>query len=378
MSPRMHTPTNFDAHISDLVMAFAIGAIVFIVLTLGAYAWAAWNPISRPHLNRVSFRLLVYALVANLIYAISMIAGTRLTAGAACNFNAFFANTCLMFAGIMFFCMALNLQLVLVHGVNGRKMERYYVLGGLILPVAFNCPSYAAGALGFYEANSTCWFNSRDPAVQLRWFVGTQAVWMFFMSACEVMSFLTIVGYMVVCHRITSGVAGTVTSSFPRPPTIPKPPIVLYRKIIMRIGLYPFFSCFFNITGCLLDLHQVQHPDLSQELNWRLGIVDLLIYVLRPLMYALLAATDPSFLHALHALRRPASDTAFYHPDPTQVRVGLQCNTANTLSSSVTGSVDSTPRYGELEAGNAPKPEESTSVDVDHNPESVPDVTRQI
>jgi hypothetical protein len=89
-------------------MAFAITAIAFILFTLGGFAWAAWNPVSRPHLNRVSFRLLVYALVAkyavllstrtvltevlSMIYAISMIGGTKLTAGAACNLNAFFAN----------------------------------------------------------------------------------------------------------------------------------------------------------------------------------------------------------------------------------------------------------------------------------------------
>ena len=127
-------------------MAFVITAIAFILFTLGGVAWAAWNPVSRPQLNRVSFRFLVYALVAkyamclsartvltevySMIYAISMIGGTKLTVGAACNFNAFFANvrerstnksstqiftvlqSSLMFAGIMFSSIALSLQYV--------------------------------------------------------------------------------------------------------------------------------------------------------------------------------------------------------------------------------------------------------------------------
>jgi hypothetical protein len=125
----MHVPTSFDAHISsalslvlleppvpdylsfsDLIMGLAVPSIIFIVLILGAYAWAAWNPVSRPHLNRVSFRLLVYALIAkyklrsilpshiadwrdfSLAYAVGMISGTKLKAGAACNGSTFFYN----------------------------------------------------------------------------------------------------------------------------------------------------------------------------------------------------------------------------------------------------------------------------------------------
>ncbi|KAJ7493798.1 hypothetical protein FB451DRAFT_1387947 [Mycena latifolia] len=299
MSRTLHTPTNFDAHIPDVVMAFAVLAIAAIVLTLGGYAWAAWSPVSRPHLNRVSFRLLVYALVANLLYAVSMIVGTRLTAGAACNFNTFAENAVLMFAVVMFASMAINLQLVLVHGVNGQKMERYYVLTAFALAVACNVPPYAAGALGFWEANSTCWFNSPNPAVQLWWFIGSQAFWLILMSTCEVISFLAIVGYMIIGQRLGSGIFVPATSSFPRPPAIPKPPIVFYCTIILRIGLYPLISCFFTITGCILDLHQVQDPEMT-EVNWRWCIVNLLVYALRPMMYSLLAATDPRSLFYAH------------------------------------------------------------------------------
>ncbi|KAJ7739983.1 hypothetical protein DFH07DRAFT_70870 [Mycena maculata] len=293
MSPQLHTPTSFDAHTNDLITAFAVAAIVFILLTLGAYAWAAWNPTSRPHLNRVSFRLLVYALVANLMYVSMMISGARVGAGAGCSFNAFFLDVCLMFAGLMFCSMALNLQLVLVHGVNGQKMEWYYVLGGLLMATACNIPSYAAGTLGFYgsRGNSTCWFNDPDPAIQLRWFIGTQGFWLFLMSLCEVVSFSTIVGHMLFRYRISKDLSGTVTTSV-FTPTIPKPPIVLYRGIILRIGLYPLFSCFLNLTSGILDLHVIRDP-VPTEVNWRLSIVALFAYSIRPMMYILLAATDP-------------------------------------------------------------------------------------
>ncbi|KAJ7431169.1 hypothetical protein FB451DRAFT_1490359 [Mycena latifolia] len=203
MSHKLHIPTNFDAHIPDLVMAFTVVAITAIVFTLGGYAWAAWNPVSRPHLNRVSFRLLVYALVANLLYAVSMIAGTRLGAGAACNFNTFASNVVLMFAGVMFASMAINLQ--------------------------------------FWEANATCWFNSPNPAVQLRWSLDHRH------SGCS------------SCRRAKSYHFSRLWGIWP--PDHPKTTYVLYRTIILRIGLYPLISCFFTITGCILDLHQVQDPE---------------------------------------------------------------------------------------------------------------------
>ncbi|KAJ6496122.1 hypothetical protein C8R45DRAFT_985070 [Mycena sanguinolenta] len=329
MSPRLHTPTAFDAHISDLIMAIAIPSIVLILFILSAYAYTAWNHVSRPYLNRVSFRLLVYALIANLAYSAGMISGVHLKAGAACNGSTFFYDACLMFAGIMFFCMALNLQLVLVYRVNGNKMEKYYILVAIFLALALNIPPYAAGALGYWDLNETCWYNSPDPAEQLRWFVGTQAFWMFFMSAGEVISFLTIVGFMIFRHRSLSVASESTASSLSQPP-IAIPPIILYRKMILRIGLYPLVSCFVNITGAVLDLHTVLDSTYT-EVNWRLGIVDLLIYDLRPLIYATLAATDPSFLRAVRALRYPNSDPG----EGTPVHVSLQeRNTAASTSGS--------------------------------------------
>ncbi|KAJ7187731.1 hypothetical protein GGX14DRAFT_580838 [Mycena pura] len=38
-------------------------------LLLVAVAYLQWNPASRPHLNRVSFRLLLYALITKCVQA---------------------------------------------------------------------------------------------------------------------------------------------------------------------------------------------------------------------------------------------------------------------------------------------------------------------
>ncbi|KAJ6487938.1 hypothetical protein C8R45DRAFT_261762 [Mycena sanguinolenta] len=360
MSPRLHTPTSFDAHIPDLIMGLAIPAIVFILLILGAYAYTAWNAVSRPHLNRVSFRLLVYALVANLAYAAGMISGTKLKAGSACNGSTFFYDSCLMFAGFMFFCMALNLQLVLVHGVNGTKMEKWYILGAILLTLGCNIPPYAAGALGYWDLNATCWYNSPDPKVQLAWVVGTQSFWMFLTSTGEVIIFLSI----VLSPRVRAVIAGTVMVSPPIAPNV-NPPVVLNRKMILRIGLYPLFSCFLNVTGAALDIHTVLDTTYT-EVNWRLGIVDLLIYDLRPLMYAALAATDPSFLRALRALRHPELEAQF---------ITLQSKATTNMFGGVT-SVGQASQNGDM--GTATKTDAESALSESLNFGSGPELTRQL
>lgn len=48
----------------DVVLTFGITSIVLTASLLLAIAYAAWNPVSRHHLGRVSFRLLVCALIA--------------------------------------------------------------------------------------------------------------------------------------------------------------------------------------------------------------------------------------------------------------------------------------------------------------------------
>ncbi|KAJ7919639.1 hypothetical protein B0H13DRAFT_237946 [Mycena leptocephala] len=53
--------------IRDVILASSIPGVALSVLFLAAAAYLQWNPVLRPHLNRVSFRLLVYALIANIV-----------------------------------------------------------------------------------------------------------------------------------------------------------------------------------------------------------------------------------------------------------------------------------------------------------------------
>lgn len=41
------------------------------------------------------------------------------------------------------------LRLVVVHGMNGRRMERFYVIGSLFMSLLLTIPPYATGQYGY-------------------------------------------------------------------------------------------------------------------------------------------------------------------------------------------------------------------------------------
>ncbi|KAJ7619773.1 hypothetical protein DFH06DRAFT_1060860 [Mycena polygramma] len=304
--------SSLDDSSSRVILGLMIPGICLTTVLLILYAYAAWNPISRRYLDRVSFRLLVYALLAHLVYGTFFVVGAlAASSGWRCGLFAFVTNLSLMFSAGMFFCMALNLPLVLAYHVNGQKMEKYYILGTAFICLVCNLPPYASGNLGLYavDGSETCWYRGPNRASIRGWLIGTQTFWMLLASTGEVTSFFIIVGYLIVHEldtryfRTDSRLNASCDSSVLRPPgsTIRR-----FRNIILRIGLYPLVSCLINISASVLDLYVMMHP--QAPLTWRLNIGDLAIYAARPLIYGLLAATDPSFLRAFRALRHPDSE----------------------------------------------------------------------
>ncbi|KAJ7776390.1 hypothetical protein B0H16DRAFT_1506641 [Mycena metata] len=287
-------------NLQDTVLAFGITGVALTAALLLSIAYVAWNPVTRPHLNRVSFRLLVCALISNLIFAASFIPVFP-GPSAGCSFLAFFGVTSLMFSACMFFCIALNLQLVVVHCVNGNMMEKYYYIGSVVFVAICNITPYAAGQYGYY--NGDCWFNNPDPEVQFRWLVGSQSVWSLVMSTGEVVSFFVILAYMLrQQYKIRSIQWSSVLSS-----ERSNPPIIAYRSTIIRIGLCPLLSCCLSFTGSILDIWLAKSP-VTTNLQWKLSL-DLCVYGLRPILYTLLAARDPAFVRAIGALRNHGKTT---------------------------------------------------------------------
>ncbi|KAJ7087636.1 hypothetical protein B0H15DRAFT_842694 [Mycena belliarum] len=318
-------------------LAIGCGAsgIVLMMIVLVTFAYMAWNPISRPYLNRVSFRLLVYALITNLLWLASSLPMLFITGpGPACTFVAFGSNTALMATGFFFFFISLNLVLVLVYGFNGRAMEKYYLIATFIICAVCNITPLAAGQYGFWARGQTCWFNEPDPAGHLRWLIGARAFPLLLQAVVEVVLFVILLSFMLGPqmrnNRVTSNPSSTSSS------TVPPPPIVRYRGVVLRIGLYPLCSCMLNFTSCILDLYGSNYVATVQAITpvlVRIAYSTAIVFSLRGLCYALLAITDPSFIRAFQALRAASrSDSS------TSARTSLSGSVPGTHSQSTMSS----------------------------------------
>ncbi|KAJ7352133.1 hypothetical protein DFH08DRAFT_990264, partial [Mycena albidolilacea] len=283
-----------------VVLGLIIPGLVLITALLALYGYAAWNLVSRRYLDRVSFRLLAYSLVANLVFGVSF---TMSTLGGyhgwRCSLSSFITNN-----------------------INGQAMEKYYVAGTTLICLICNVLPYASGNLGHVLIPAeTCWYNSANTAIRFRWFIGTQTSWMIITVVGEVGAFLIILGYLVT-HEIyllrcplhteatySSGGAGST--------------ILKFRNIILRIGLYPLASFVLNLTAAVIDLHEFRKHEMGARKSTKLDMILLLVNAAtcagRPLIYGLLAATDPSFIRALNALRHPEAES------PTQFNGRSYC-----------------------------------------------------
>ncbi|KAJ6493356.1 hypothetical protein C8R45DRAFT_989555 [Mycena sanguinolenta] len=302
-----HVPRSFDDHLRIVVLGILISGIIFSAMVLMAFAYTASKRRSRAHLHRVSFRLLVYALVSNFILGLTLIPMEMFMTGpispAGCTFAAFASNASLLFSACMYFCMALNLQLVLIHGVNGFMMQKYYVIGSSLLVGVCNItPLAVGGQLGFYD--NLCWFSNPDPVLRFRWLLGTQSFWLFLMAFSELVCFVFLMSYMLrrlmAMRRIRSDISAEMSAL--QHVAHSAAPILQFRAIILRITLYPLLSCVLGFSGTTLDLYLAKHLE-NTKLNVQLTALDHCIFNARPFLYAVLAAIDPSFLRAIGALR---------------------------------------------------------------------------
>ncbi|KAJ7804609.1 hypothetical protein B0H13DRAFT_2158749 [Mycena leptocephala] len=294
LSPRSSPPST--QIYAQVVLGLIIPGVTLTTALLTLCGYAAWNPVSRRHLDRVSFRLLIYALVAHLVYGVAFaISSFMASPGWGCDLMTFLFNLSLMFSAGMFFCMALNLPLVIAHNVSGQKMEKYYVLGTTLVSLICNVAPYASGKLGWDAINGTCWYRSTNPAEMMRWLIGTQTFWIMLSAVGEVGAFLTIIGYLVAYEldmrpfppesqfKTTYSSEASHRAGFT---------ILRFRNVILRVGLYPLVSCLLNISTSVIDVYQLKNPE-SSAFNWGLNLTDIAIYAGRPLIYGLLAATDP-------------------------------------------------------------------------------------
>jgi len=319
-SPISETQLNFAG---TLGFACTIPGTCLCFLVLVAYGIASFYPKAREHLDRVSFRLLVYTLIFNVLYGIAFsVTAAQTGPGALCNFGAFAVNFTLFLATFFTTCIALNLQLVLVHRVNGKKMEKYYVAGTILLTLALTVPTYALDQFGFDQDSDTCWFKNPDDHVRLQWLIGTQSFWVALAATIETTCSCVVLYWMFrfqkitrylqrtsqVSHNISTGGATTRNTHRTWDTSSSSTKVIgqayKYRSVILRIALYPIISLMVNFSTVALDLNSTI-VGTTDEFQYRLLVLDLILYGFRTAVYAVLAAYDPGFIKAVREIRAP-------------------------------------------------------------------------
>ncbi|KAJ7150321.1 hypothetical protein C8R46DRAFT_1229887 [Mycena filopes] len=320
----------------------AIGAcFCFLVLLLIAALYA--RPSTRKFLDRVSFRIMVYALMCNMLHGIATAVCAFQTAdSAACGFSVWLIMLTLQCGSWLIFGIALNLQCVLIHGLDGRVMEKFYILGALTLAICVTVPPLATKQYGWDPLNEACWMTATEPKERLRWQLGSQVLWTLFAAVGESIVFVTVVGYMFR-HQVVF-----VSSSSSRIPSLTSHPMQIvhgrrihkairalkgpapvdaktrtlkhateYRKVIIRVSLYPMVSIVLNGITVACDLFLSVSGSISTRTDLNVSTLNNLMYGLRPSIYALLAISDPALIRAVRSLLRHRDSSSVDHSSHT-------------------------------------------------------------
>ncbi|KAF7346925.1 hypothetical protein MVEN_01444900 [Mycena venus] len=307
-TPELENLSNRVWTITSLVGAVLCGAVLIVI------GIVAMNPSCRPHLDRVSFRILVCALVANTIFGITNAIGGKFTGPTwACGFDIFLLQFTLETSSFLLFSIALNLQLVVVHQVNGQKMEKFYIVGSIIISLCLTVPPYALKQYGLLV------HERRDPRERLGWQIGTQLFWILLTVAGEVITSSTVVWYMVQHQLRQKRIQAdtTLTSVIVEDDRLAH--ANFYRNTILRIVAYPISSALINLTSVACVIHDTRQDGVHNWTDYHVLLLGDSVYGGRAVLYALFAIMDPALVRAMrtfiHDIRSvDEASTAGTHP----------------------------------------------------------------
>ncbi|KAJ3983470.1 hypothetical protein F5890DRAFT_1387507, partial [Lentinula detonsa] len=283
----------------------AVGAgLCFLVLLAISAVW--WHPTSRPHLDRVSFRIVMIALFANMIFGIaSAVGGTMTHGGFLCGFSIFVLQWTLQISSFLLFSIALNLQLVVVNGFNGQNLEKFYIIVSLVFATVLTVPPYAANQYGWDPLEQDCWYKNDNLGQRLAWQISTQMAWTAITALGEIIASTSVMLFMVKHHVRTRRVFLS-TQSISRS-TSNSPQVIhanSYKRIILRIALYPLASCFVNLLSIFTALHSTIADGIHNQTDYNILLLSDFLYGGRAIVYALLAASDPALIRGVKTLYR--------------------------------------------------------------------------
>ncbi|KAJ7241306.1 hypothetical protein B0H12DRAFT_1024172, partial [Mycena haematopus] len=280
--------------VTAMVGAALCGTVLLII------ALVALNPACRPHLDRVSFRILMCTLLANTVFGITNAIGGKFTGPTwACGLDIFLLQLTLEMSSFLLFCVALNLQLVIIHGINAPKLEKFYIFGSIIISLCLTIPPYALKQYGWDPLVEDCWYSNDDPKQRMAWqaSIGTQLFWTLLTVAGEIICTITVVIYLVQHQvrrrRVPFAGSQLRSRSDSMSASDSGSHAKFYHRIIFRIILYPVASALINLTSVVCVIHATRQDGVKTWADYRVLLLSDFVYGGRAVVYACLAATDP-------------------------------------------------------------------------------------
>jgi len=289
----METMSNLSWSVTSAVGS---GLCFLVLLVIGA-VWL--HPTSRPYLDRVSFRIVTIVVFANMIFAISSAVGGSVThPGFLCGFSIFVLQFTLQFSSFLLFCIALNLQLVVLYHFNGQRMEKFYVIVSFVMSASLVVPAYAANQYGWDPLERDCWYKNDNKIQRLAWQISTQVAWTAVTALGEIVASVSVILFLLRHQARTKRV-------FVSTPTSSAPQVIhanSYRRIILRIFLYPLASCFVNLLSIFTVLHSTISDGIHNQADYNILLLSDFLYGGRAIVYAFLVASDPALVRGVKAL----------------------------------------------------------------------------
>ncbi|RPA97977.1 hypothetical protein L873DRAFT_1828809 [Choiromyces venosus 120613-1] len=297
------------------ILCFAVLAIIAVLFS---------DPLSRKALDRLSFRLLTYALISNCIYSIGYIISAKVGPGVS--------------AGVtnwLILCIAVNLQIVLVHSMNSLVLEKYYIIGTICLNLVITLPPLIKGKFGWDPNIQVCWLTSKNPDDRFTWQISTQLFWILLAVVITTVSALITMGYLYKHKFVSEKVLQDTEEDRqlrPHTPTTPLPrldahgrPIMddemhfrrsatkfaswtlsgtsTFRNVILRISLYPIVMAVLNLVITIADIRISNKSGIYSQRDYILYVVYYALYGARGIFYAMIAIIDPSILRGIRIWR---------------------------------------------------------------------------
>ncbi|KAK6356744.1 hypothetical protein TWF718_001086 [Orbilia javanica] len=328
----MDTPTSWLTPVrikmmNDMSAILAGISLLLCLLLLGFIFILYLNPESKKCLDRVSFRLICYSLISNCFYCIGYIICVEVKPGFFCVAGVWMIQFWLGITNWLITCVALNLELVLVHLCNGIFMEKYYVIGTIVINLGTTLPPLIKGKFGWDDVIGVCWLTSDNNEDRLKWQISTQLLWILLAVLITCTCCCTTV-FHLYRHKFTA--LNVLTQNKPGPNTNVTSSTVRssspdnrestnlsatrnaqksllsnqeFRSIILRISLYPAVMIILNLVITIADIRISILSGIYSQGDYALYAVYYALYGARGIFYALIAVMDPSLQRAYHVWR---------------------------------------------------------------------------